>query len=450
MFLKVSQILKEFSSLQLLFLAWLFSIPFGSKIFHFSIGFATLYPSLILGGVLFIVTFKSFIKSTKLEKIIGFIFVLFLIQAIIQYFFIKGKKEGLFDIHSIILFTLYYFNFILTKHTFPNDRFIYLINKGIRFFAYFILIFGIIETLLGIHIVGDYTYKLQNGIATDFYSPLFIYDNPNDFLVYSIGSSLLMFLYDQKQLENKLLTFSILVLNLFFAHISMSRFAILFLEILLLIYIWKYFIVKLTFSKVLLFFIPLSLLIFSNKTYWGPIIITQLEKLKEQDKVEESTQAKPTVKVEKKKESIETSVKKLDSFTLRKNLVLNGISFYKQSPIFGIGPGQFRYSLNKKNHPYLPIDKNSSPHNYFIELISQYGILGIILFFVPFVLFIKKIYSRKWNFLFSILVFLYYLEGLMPSAFLYLDMNWILFTSIVLCYSEDFVTFKTFRYVGVS
>jgi O-antigen ligase len=186
-----------------------------------------------------------------------------------------------------------------------------------------------------------------------------------------------------------------------------------------------------------------------NKTYWGPIIITQLEKFKEHPSEALLVKNKQKIVLKNKPVLEDTTIKKLDSFTLRKNLVLNGITYFKKSPLMGIGPGQFRFKLSR-NQSFYPIDKNSSPHNYLIEMISQYGVLGGIIFLIPITLFVSKIIKRKWSFLYAMLVFLYYLEGVMPSSFLYLDINWILFSSIILCFSEDFIKFKSFSRVSVS
>lgn len=442
-----------FSIQQLSFLSWLVSIPFGAKIIHFSVGFATVYPSLILGFIFFLASIKFLFHLSKLEKSIGFILFIFLIQSFLFSLYVPGKKEALFDLHSIILFNLYYFNFILAKYSLSKQKFIFYFNKGFLFFTFFVLIFGVIESLIGIHISGEYTYRLSQGMATVNYAPLFVYDNPNDYLVYSIGVSITVFIFNKKLFENKLLVFSILVLNLFFAHIALSRFAILLLMMLLIIFLLSNYISKFKFKYLLYFIFPFALIILSNKIYLGPIIITQIKSLKD-DKAQNSIESKKSTSKLQAKEgfSLDSAIQeesKLDSYTVRKNLFINGIKLFMSSPLIGVGPGQFRYLLGKYETKY-PIDKNCSPHNYFIEMISQYGVIGLIVFLIPLILFIIKILKSKWNLMFFILIGIYYLQGLMPSAFLYLDINWIVFSVIVLCYSEDFLSFKSIKHVSFS
>jgi O-antigen ligase len=442
MILKGNFILNTNSLVNLLFLSWLFTIPFGSKIFHLSIGFATLYPSLIIGFLLLLCTIKNIFSLTRIEKFVGLFLIIFLILTIIFSFNVGGRKEALFDLHSIILFNLYYFNLTLTKYTLKQVAFLRIINKGLFFFTLIILIFGILESLFGVHLVGEYTYKLSQGLATVNYTPLFIYDNPNDYLVYSIGISSITFILNKNLFQNKLLLFSVIVLNLFFAHEAMSRFAILVLMVLLFIFLWSNYFKILTFKYFIILLIPIVLLFVSNNIYLGPIITTQLATAK-------TSLRKNDVILNKENKPNIVLKNKLDSYTVRKNLVLNGLQLYKSSPIFGVGPGQFRYLLGNFKTKY-PIDKNNSPHNYFIEMISQFGVIGFFIFTIPFLLFILKTIKGRWNLLFSILVFLYYLESLMPSAFLYLDINWLLFSVIILCYSEDFLSFKSIRNVRFS
>ena len=104
MILKGNFILNTNSLVNLLFLSWLFTIPFGSKIFHLSIGFATLYPSLIIGFLLLLCTIKNIFSLTRIEKFVGLFLIIFLILTIIFSFNVGGRKEALFDLHSIILF----------------------------------------------------------------------------------------------------------------------------------------------------------------------------------------------------------------------------------------------------------------------------------------------------------------------------------------------------------
>lgn len=439
--------LENITKNEFLFLAWLISIPFGAKVIQIPIGVATLYPSLILGAILLGLNFKRIINFSLIEKLIGSLLALLFFQSLIVYFWIPGKNEALFDIHSIILFNIYYFNFILIKYSIDEKSYLTTLNQSFKFFALIILLFGVLECFLGIHISGSYTYKLSQGLATVNYAPLFIYDNPNDYLVYSIAICFLFFVFNKELFQNKLYVFSILVLNLFFAHEAMSRFAVLFLMLMLVIFIWSVFLSKIKIKFWLYYIVPILVILLTNKMYLGPIINTQIEEVRSSNIPGKKTlnQKNNSLVID----SLANDEHKLDSYTVRKNLMINGIHLFKSNPIIGVGPGQFRYQLGTFTTKY-PIDKNNSPHNYFIEMSSQFGILGILIFCIPLFLLLIKLVKKKWSLMFGILVFLYYLSGLMPSAFLYLDINWIVFSMIVICFSENFITFKPLKDVRFS
>jgi O-antigen ligase len=128
----------------------------------------------------------------------------------------------------------------------------------------------------------------------------------------------------------------------------------------------------------------------------------------------------------------------LDSYTVRKNLMINGYKIAKSHPILGCGPGQFKYNLKKFESKY-PIDNNYSPHNYAIELISQFGIIGAVLYLIPFVLLVYLfIILKHRNILFVLSIIYYYILSLIPSSFLYLDINWV-FIGIIFIYSVDII-----------
>ena len=63
---------------------------------------------------------------------------------------------------------------------------------------------------------------------------------------------------------------------------------------------------------------------------------------------------------------------------IRKNLVFNGITFFLDSRGRGIGAGQFQAYMEKGLNKY-PTAGISNPHSGIIEILSEYGIIGIAL-----------------------------------------------------------------------
>lgn len=170
-----------------LFLAWLITLPFGSKIGSVSIGFMTIYPNFIFTILLVPTCFFSFRKWNNLSKISTIFMALWLVYAT-AYTFSHGKQsEALFDVRSlfmqmnfcIVLFSV--FNLLNWEHFIRN------LIIGFRIYFGCILLFGLVEFITGIHFQGTITNQfIDMPIGNVFYAPTFIYDNPNDYLAYTI------------------------------------------------------------------------------------------------------------------------------------------------------------------------------------------------------------------------------------------------------------------------
>lgn len=130
----------------------------------------------------------------------------------------------------------------------------------------------------------------------------------------------------------------------------------------------------------------------------------------------------------------QNQVIKTSSGNVRVNLFKNGIDLIKENPILGVGPGQYRWN-HKNNNVVHSTEKLVGPHNYVIELISQYGIISwVYLIFIvhAFILNFKKVNRSKKN-LWSLLLFpVFGLMSLVPSSFLYLDINWLIVPMLLL------------------
>lgn len=117
-----------------------------------------------------------------------------------------------------------------------------------------------------------------------------------------------------------------------------------------------------------------------------------------------------------------SSVERFDQFKLAYRLFL-------EKPFFGHGTGAFAYY-------WSGFDQRDYPHNLFLELLLEYGIIGTTLFSTLLVLFykiLKKIkYSYYYPFLYSLFIFALF------SSFTSLDIP------------NQFLLFQVFAYVFVS
>ena len=365
------------------------------------------------------------------------------------------NSEALFDIRSLI-FQLFFYCVILNVFSLLGDsKFKENIVTGLRLFFGILLFFGIFEFFTGIHFAGFTTEKFAEiPISNIFYSPIFIYDNPNDYLCYGLIVLLFLLIFDSKLREKKFLIDLFLVIFFFFAQYADSKFGMWTSLILLSFHaIWMLLenAKSLNWKKVMPYFAGLLLLVvlvISNPLFIGPKYkdganyrLNDLKLLTEKEGDFEIQSAKETLTLEDQNKLIQyldsANTKSPEgSSSIRKNLIFNGIEFIKEAPFLGIGPGAYRtrHIAGKVNNPVHTL---TSAHNFPIELISQYGLFGWIYFGIIGWLFIQSLKAWKslkeeknlWLIaLFCILPLLW----MMPSSYLYLDINW-LFLPLIFC-----------------
>ena len=87
---------------------------------------------------------------------------------------------------------------------------------------------------------------------------------------------------------------------------------------------------------------------------------------------------------------------------------INALRLWEGSPIFGVGPGGYSYLVD------TPI---SHPHNIYLQVLSEWGAMGLSLMLILFVLSIKKVklQYKKWDSL-QVGVFLALVQGLLHAG----------------------------------
>jgi O-antigen ligase len=96
------------------------------------------------------------------------------------------------------------------------------------------------------------------------------------------------------------------------------------------------------------------------------------------------------------------------SLTTRVDLLRGGINIFLQYPLFGVGPGNFKYISGK----YLPIRMNLYSHNTFITVLTEFGIIGFLFFIGICLRIIKNIYY-------------YYKNSTFQSFYFYLGLSFL-------------------------
>jgi hypothetical protein len=438
-----------------LFLLWILTLPFGSNLFNYSIGFMTLYPNLILTFLLFPFTLLGKKKWDFFEYIIIAFLFFWSIYEIIIANRIGLSNEAIFDIRSLLLQFFFALTLIGVFKFIGKQSFLNTLITGLRCFLFILLLSGVIEFITGIHFAGYKTHELLNlPVGNIFYAPMFIYDNPNDYLTYLIFIFLMLNLFDEKLRNHFFLKIIIALVIFFFSVYADSNFAkiisagiLIFcsFEIIRTYFQWVFLKVALPYLAVTFFLI---ITVVSNPIFLGPKYkngakyrlngISIIEEKNNQLKV---LTAKESLSISKQKKVIQyldsVNTKSPDgSSNLRKNLILNGIDFIKSAPVFGIGPGGFAFKLKHNKQKYY-VHTHTSPHNFPIEIISQFGVFGWFYFCaLLYILFrltlLRKKLKRNYKIALSFLFLSIPLLWMMPSSYLYLNIHWLFLPLLVI------------------
>lgn len=449
---KIKQYYQSDKVLNRLLIFWFVTMPFGSKIGEVSLGFFTLNWNMLATGLLLPLVFFT-IKSWKTSY---YIFTAGVGLLLARGLFWVGRnglnEDALFDLRSVIM----YFAFttiLFSVATISSKSKLKTVIGGVKFYFFTLLAIGVFEFFTGTHITGTFTNTLQTlPVGQMDYSPVFVYDNVNDYLVYLIMLFLLWNHLDDRMHSNKWMKLSFLVFFLILSLYASARI------IMAIVVVWIIVVLfglvkgqlKSLFSKkkegwlwVVGFVVTVGVLIASNNWSEGPMfddhssdrVLNQIMVADKTDGVVTIRKASDVLDREEYSEYIYAyySCGGIGSKALRINMFKEGLSYFTENPIAGIGPGQFR-ARKKEGIGAFETESLHSPHNYPIEILSQYGILGIIYFLAILSGVIIAIYQKRYfkNALYFVLVLgAFVVISLVPSGFLYLDINWI-FIPIIL------------------
>jgi len=411
---------------QSLFFLWLIALPFGTFLGSFSLGFFTIYPSLILFVILFVLVSPSIFIWDKRLIYFGLFLLFWLIYSVCAPFIMNFEPNlnWRFDVRSLFMQFMCFVVLTGSFYKLGKLNFSRALEQGLFFFLVVLVFAGILEYYTGIHLRGNFTNKLliENSVSQIFYAPIFIYDNPNDYLVYYFGILSLYLLFANPAFWK---TIFFIGLGFMFAETAGARVAMITSIVMGTVYILFHLRARSLPYKIISVAVAMVILCFVlNPTFIGPKYSKG-----------EFTTSNNYVEYPK------SQVGELSSNNVRKNLLLNGIDFVRESPIMGIGPGQFR-----ERHQNGSINHNTGtvvgPHNYLVEIISQYGIFAwfylTVLGFI-FILEIRQVIkSNEWSWRFMLLP-IFGMLSIAPSSFLYLDVNWII-VSISLLFFIEFNT----------
>lgn len=414
--------------LEFLLLLWFFTLPFGAKIGSVSLGFVSVYPNFIVGLVLFPLVILSFPQWHRWAKLyFAFLGLWWLYSAIQPTLLGTGFNENWkFDFKSLAMQLLFSGILLGAFYSLQKERFYHLIKLGVLYFLTILIAFAIFEFYSGTHLRGQFTdnYFLEQSVTNLFYTPLFVYDNANDFLVYLILLTITYLALGYRGTRDDWKAMALLLFGFLFATIASSRLAIIVLiGLFMLIGAKRAYAYVRAKGRVEYVAIACGIALFGILLATNPLFIGP--------KYTKSNFTTDGVRIALPKSLPHEG---LSSNEIRKGLLFNSIDFIKESPILGIGAGQFRerHTLGNVQHDTGTV---TGAHNYPMELVTQYGIIGWLYFLVLAVLFgsLWSKFRKGWVNIWTLLLLPVLLVcSLMPSGFLYLDIHWLVIPLVLL------------------
>lgn len=93
--------------------------------------------------------------------------------------------------------------------------------------------------------------------------------------------------------------------------------------------------------------------------------------------------------------------KKITFFSIQhESHAVAAIKIFKDNPILGIGPKNFRFECKKKNYDVSKFSCTTHPHNFYIQLLTETGLLGVVIpliFLFNILKFYIRIFFNKFN-----------------------------------------------------
>ncbi len=451
---------------QLIFMLLLFSLiftfPFAGKLNVVSLGFIHLYAYrvlLLLGFAYLFLTRQLVIPRFYHNRWLLFFIIWLMVYGSISLIWDDNVMMALRHISYIlwggltfiVIFTLCY----RLDNAFGIIKTSWLLSFVILAF------FAVIEIGTFAHFEGTYTTNLSkyDFIRSTFNAPLATFGNPNDFAVFLVFSLIMFFLRLGR--SKRFLPLLFIILTLFITYYTRSKLSayaiyyVIFASVFLFLYTGNQMFLKFQlnyfknvfrlFSKNMLkviviaglFILSFVLIVTTNK-----IVIpvenpgVQFEEVEKSDKgLNEIKEKMADFYLIKSEPAF--AVKETDSYSIRKNLILNGFHFAKESCLMGVGAGQYEHKTLTGQGKYDTM-KHGNPHNFTIEILSQYGIIPLVflaIFFFQIIFLIMRNFRQFYDadltmessFLF-LAIPAYVLVSNAPSAFIALPMNWIILT----------------------
>lgn len=413
---------------KILLILLVITMPAGAFLLPINLGIITIY----LFRLLLLVSFFILLINKDLKLYIGritkylfFLFVFWLAYGLISISWsidtVYSVKDISYLLSAIILFI------VLQSLIFVLEDWLEIVRRYWVMGAILILLLALIEMFSGMHLKGNFIDKLSTllpGHKANFI-PVATFNNPNNFASYIIMSIPFFWLGIKSNFRS--VSLLLIVAGGILVHITRSNFGMIALgaQIFLLFLLESY---SSDFARIL-------------KKTGGYLLIAAIF-LGAIFVINPLTEAVYSGDVEVKENVIEDTV---TSSNVRKNLILNGIQFSKESYGIGIGAGNFvPYMKDKRGEKFTA--NVYSPHNWVLEIISQYGILVFIAYCLFLLIVLRELIKmyrseryRNTAILGLLLIGGYLIISNAPSAFITFSPGWFVLIMVSAMIDMNFI-----------
>jgi teichuronic acid biosynthesis protein TuaE len=375
-----------------LFLLLIFSLIFGNYGGAFQ-------PIRIISLAIFPFTIYSmFVSGLKFSNSIIF-FGIFISLGLFLIFFSENMFFALKDVlYLLVNLTLWINIVVLLKQINLSTL---ELSKYLSFLFVFLVFSGIIEILTGLHFNNSVFIdnSVLGGVGIERIYASFTFGNYNYFnvhLLFLLPFSINFYLKSKFGIF-KFIVFLAIILAIIIFIVNASRGSILGGFILLMFLFFK---IKNNYIKFSIILVPLIIYMFLDYEFITFQIFYRLSSL--------------------------------DFFSddARGDIINVGIKILIDSNFIGVGPGNFEESISL-------VDSNivAAPHNILLEVVTQYGILGLIIFFCIFLNSFRRVFS---NTLLRSILYIFPFFSIINSTYLDGVLLWLLFAMCdYICLEEN-------------
>lgn len=376
-----------------------FLVFFDTNIFNFDLGFIniTLLRILLFSGLIFFLwKEKNDILSfdSRLTRRSIFFLIIWLGYGIIQLLWTKNIMVGIRELYYLSLFISL---IILLIKTINSKDLILLAYDFFGFFTVALIIFGIIELITGIHLnTSMYFASHISGKATA------VFYNPNDFSFFlNLTFPFLMFnVFNKGTVYSKVFNLTMVGALIVIIIMNDSRLAFItvIIQLILIFVLSKKLLSKINMISGIL--IALIIFFFRHKLLNGLYgVYIELEK-------------------------------GISSSFIRYNLFLNGLYALYKSKFLGVGPHGYQDHVYPKFYTKHIID----PHNWWIEVLTNYGVFIFVGYLLLIFYIIKFLYKKsyvnnelkKMNIVLLVSWVGFIIGSMGPSSLFYFTFQWFL------------------------